>query len=71
MANERVQVITDRCRGCGACVTVCPEWAVTLFTDRNNRKIIRIEAAKCSGCGDCIPMCRYHAIISEGEEDAE
>jgi len=71
MEGKRVQVLTDRCRGCGACVTKCPAHAITLFTNMENRKIINIDALKCTGCGECIPMCRYHAIIFKGEEDAE
>ncbi|WP_303850834.1 4Fe-4S binding protein [Seleniivibrio woodruffii] len=62
MANERVQIVTGRCRGCGACVTQCRECAITLFTDADNRKLIRIDTAKCTGCGKCIPICRYGAV---------
>jgi ferredoxin len=68
MKSVRVHVSTERCRGCGACVTKCPEQAITLFTNEENRKIIRIEASKCTGCGKCIPMCRYSALILKGKD---
>lgn len=41
-----------RCVGCGACIPVCPEDAITM---RNGKAII--EASLCNGCGDCQDAC--------------
>ncbi|WP_415238190.1 4Fe-4S binding protein [Seleniivibrio woodruffii] len=68
MAERTVQVLKEKCRGCGACVTQCPERAFSLDTDcETNKKLVNIEAARCTGCGKCIPYCRYGALIFRGE----
>ncbi|MCD8554984.1 4Fe-4S binding protein [Seleniivibrio sp.] len=67
MGNVKVHVITEKCKGCGACVTHCPTGAILLYTDKTNRKVIVIRTETCIGCGECIPFCRYGALIFKGE----
>jgi dissimilatory sulfite reductase (desulfoviridin) alpha/beta subunit len=50
-----VPVITDEvCTGCAACVSVCPDSAVTIDHDRG---IPVINSAACLMCGRCITAC--------------
>jgi len=49
-------VDTDSCIQCGACVSSCPNDAITADG------IVRIDAEKCSGCGACVQRCPVQAI---------
>jgi glycyl-radical enzyme activating protein len=46
------------CKGCGACVEICPRGAITI-TREEGRKIDRI---RCDRCMECIPACLYQAV---------
>jgi uncharacterized Fe-S center protein len=50
-------VYTQKCTGCGECVTVCQVEAITLVNDKSS-----IDSAKCVGCASCIAACRFEAI---------
>ena len=59
--QERVAVYEIRsfmCRGCGSCMRVCPDGAIT----GRVHKPFRIDSAKCSACGDCLEVCNFDAI---------
>jgi ferredoxin len=45
------------CEGCGACVDVCPENAITMVDDK-----AVVDAAKCTECGLCVDACPMEAI---------
>lgn len=48
--------ISSECVGCGACVDVCPQSAITLDD------IAVVDASKCVDCGACIDECPAGAI---------
>ncbi len=52
------------CIGCGDCVRVCPEDAITLV----NRKAI-IDEFLCVGCGECMTVCPTKAIVLNWSEE--
>ncbi len=45
------------CTGCGHCVQLCPQGAITL---KNN--ISKVDRIKCTGCGLCASECPVGAI---------
>lgn len=47
----------ERCGGCGRCIQVCPQAAVTLVEGR-----ARFNPERCVGCGDCMRSCDLGAI---------
>ena len=54
-----IQVIAEKCPGCGLCAKVCPQTAIHL----EGRKVI-IDLDKCNLCGTCEAACKkYKAIL--------
>lgn len=52
-----VNVDEKTCIGCGKCVKVCPQQALSL----HNRKS-RVDISRCIGCFECITVCPVKAI---------
>jgi pyruvate formate lyase activating enzyme len=52
----------EKCTGCGRCVPVCPNNAITLYGDKShtNREL-------CNGCGKCAEICPNDARILVGK----
>jgi heterodisulfide reductase subunit A len=48
-----------KCRGCGACVSVCPYQAIAMDEDRG---VAVVVAAQCKGCGTCAAWCPTGAL---------
>lgn len=56
-----VQIDSDRCKGCGLCISVCP---LELLEQNGNEVNIKgyhpsvlTDETKCIGCGQCALMC--------------
>ena len=64
--NKAFLVDPALCDGCGECVEVCPELAITL----NDGKPV-INEIMCTGCGACIPACPQDALDQQGLTDAQ
>ena len=62
----RIEVDETYCKGCGLCVTACPEGIVELDTQRINAKGYHpahlVDQPKCTGCTSCAQMCPDMAI---------
>lgn len=52
--------ITEECINCGACVSECPEEAIT-----EEEEISVIDPKKCTDCGSCVEVCPVDAIVEE------
>lgn len=63
MADSKIkmQVAADRCKGCGLCVSVCPEATLALNTDQVNSKgyypVAVAADDSCIGCLSCALIC--------------
>lgn len=55
---------TNQCRGCAACVSVCPENAISM--DSNNLAVI--DQSLCTKCGACIESCPFGLIRPNSED---
>jgi len=55
-----IKVDRAKCQGCGACVNVCPQKAISLV---NN--IANIDGNKCVECAKCINVCPVKALSLE------
>jgi NADH-quinone oxidoreductase subunit F len=50
---------TERCTGCGACVKVCPQEAIS----GQRKQPHSLDQAKCIKCGACLEVCKFEAVI--------
>ena len=47
----------ERCDGCGRCVEVCPEKALSSTSDK-----IQLDRDRCSFCSKCVDVCPHEAL---------
>lgn len=66
MLRRIIQIDTERCNGCGLCVTACHEGAIGLVDGK--AKLLRDDY--CDGLGDCLPTCPTGAITFVEREAA-
>jgi electron transfer flavoprotein alpha subunit len=60
-----IQIITEKCTGCGLCVKACPFDAI-----RIEGKKAYIDLNKCNLCGACVSACKLKAIFLEKPKEA-
>ena len=70
-----VKIREERCKGCGLCVSVCPQ-KILVYRDGLNQKGYRpIEIShmdRCVGCASCGLMCPDGVIrVDQAEEDRD
>lgn len=57
----KVTFLTDRCKGCGLCVEVCPKHILEIQKDKINKKGHSpagiTNQDECIGCASCAIMC--------------
>lgn len=58
----RPEITADRCNGCGMCVAICPEDALSTSWEGGQLKAILAETDNCDGCGVCSYICTKNAI---------
>jgi ferredoxin len=57
-SSKKVIVVGSLCKGCGTCMTACPNNAISF--GGNNKA--GIDEEKCLTCGYCTPVCPEFAI---------
>lgn len=53
-----IEIIQDKCVGCGACLSSCPYGAISLQDN-----LAAINDDKCTLCGACVASCGFEAIL--------
>ncbi len=53
-----IEVLNDKCVGCGACLRACAYDAITIVD-----KLAIIDIDKCTLCGACVEACPFDAIV--------
>ena len=51
-------ILEEFCKGCGACIRVCPSGAIT----GEKKKLHKISSAACIKCGACFDVCKFDAV---------
>jgi len=54
--GKKAVVNEEECIGCSACITACPNDAISVDDKA------KIDMDKCTGCGECISICPVDAI---------
>lgn len=57
----KISFRTDRCKGCGLCVTACPKKLLTMDSEKINAQghhpATITDASACIGCASCALIC--------------
>lgn len=55
----KVKIDTERCKGCGLCVTVCPNGSIAISKHSNKSGYFPAQANNndCTGCSMCALVC--------------
>jgi 2-oxoglutarate ferredoxin oxidoreductase subunit delta len=66
----KIIINTERCKGCGLCVTVCPKNSIVISKQSNKTGCFPAQTsnADCTGCCLCALICP-EAIIEVYRED--
>ncbi len=62
--GPQLAVNTDRCTGCGQCVSVCKQGVNSL--DAKTKRVL-VDFSKCRSCGDCISVCPAGCRMMSGK----
>ena len=62
--DTKIRIAAETCIGCGACIKVCPEHALSLYKDGSSKKA-KIDSEKCIGCFECVTVCEVKAIAQD------
>jgi len=73
---NKIEVIVNKCIGCGLCIKSCPYSAIKLIDSPHNvesgrtvKQLAVIDLDKCTYCGSCVEACKkYNAILLHKEQ---
>ncbi len=69
----KVSFETQRCKGCGLCVSVCPVRILAIDKDTLNQKgyhpSMIVDQSKCIACKNCATLCPDQVIRIEKYEE--
>jgi 2-oxoglutarate ferredoxin oxidoreductase subunit delta len=67
----KIIINTERCKGCGLCIAVCPKISIIISKKSNKSGYFPAEAsnADCTGCALCAIICPEAVIEVFREED--
>lgn len=72
MKKGHVHFREERCKGCGLCVSVCPQHILALDQSRTNvggyHPSTCVDQDKCIACGNCARICPDWVITVERED---
>jgi len=68
--NGKITIETERCKGCGLCVKVCPNNCIEISKQSNKSGLFPAKATDegCTGCAMCALICP-ESVITVSRED--
>ncbi|MBD3379046.1 MAG: 4Fe-4S dicluster domain-containing protein [Candidatus Omnitrophica bacterium] len=69
--KRKIKVYSEKCKGCGLCVQVCPAGVLEISGEINRKgmPVVKVrDIEKCTGCGLCFIMCPDCALEIVEEE---
>lgn len=60
--KKQLFYIKENCVGCGSCVLVCPNKAITIHDEK-----VKTHRLLCEACGECTKVCKFEARSLIGE----
>lgn len=60
----KIKIDTEKCKGCGLCVKVCPKGSLAISEHSNSKGLFPVEFVgdECTGCAMCAIICPDAAI---------
>ena len=72
ISNPYAVRVSERvCMHCGACASVCPNYAITIVEGGPRGLVASVDTAECRGCGACSSVCSNAAIQQGALHDIE
>ena len=75
LGRSQINLIAERCKGCGFCIEFCPQHVLYQSTEINSKGYHTVSinnSGKCTGCDICSMVCPEFAIsVIPVEEEAE
>lgn len=70
VANDKILVNSELCKGCGLCVKFCPKGVLQEGTTINalGYKGVQVCSGNCIACGNCFYICPEPGAISVRKE---
>mgnify|MGYP006311458071 CR=1 FL=1 len=70
--SGKIKIDTQRCKGCGLCVAVCPKKSIATSEKSNRQGFFPAEhtGGPCSGCAMCALVCP-EAVIEVLRDDQD
>lgn len=67
----KIIINTERCKGCGLCIAVCPKGGIVISKKSNKSGYFPAESSntECTGCALCAIICPEVVIEVFREED--
>lgn len=62
-----VTVYKERCKGCGYCIEFCPQHALSVSEELNEKGYnpVQLDESRCVSCGICYTVCPDYAFVVE------